>query len=169
MKRPDCIKHYSEIAREETAPYPGSDELFTKGSPFGKVFGFQKLGIHHEILKPGRRSCWPHAERDEEEFVYVIEGHPEVWLDGHTYKLNPGDGVGFPIGTGISHCLINNTDKDVRLLSVGEKSRPESKCFYPMHPKRNAEGKEKGWLWENPPTSELGPHNGLPDKANQNA
>lgn len=96
----------------------------------------------------------------------MIEGHPDVWIDGTIYRLNPGDGVGFPAGTGISHCLINNTDKEVRLLAVGEKSRSESNCFYALHPKRNKEGKKEGWLWEDIPYRELGPHPGLPDSKN---
>lgn len=160
-ERPNCIKHFSEIQEEDNAHYKGSEELLSIGSPFGKVFGFKKLGIHHELLLPGRRTSWPHAESDEEEFAYVIEGHPEVWIDGETYILNPGDAVGFPSGTGISHTFINNTSENVRLLVVGEKTKETNKCFYPLHPKRNEELGD--FLWKNPPKRKLGAHDGLPN------
>lgn len=164
MNRPDFIKNYKEIQDEDNAHYPGSDELLSIGSPFSKKIGLKKLGIHHEVLPPGRRTSWPHAESDEEEFVYVIEGNPDVWIDGHLHRLNPGDGVGFPSGTAICHTFLNNTKMPVRLLVVGEATKKENKCFYPLHPERNKLAKEEGWLWEDHPTHKMGDHNGLPDK-----
>ena len=160
MKRPEFIKHYSEIQDEDDAHYPDSDELLSIGSPFARAFGLSKLGIHHELLPPGRRTSWPHAESEEEEFVYVIEGRPLAWIDGHTHQLEPGDGVGFPAGTGIAHTFINDTQQDVRLLVVGEASRDSNRCVYPLHPDRNREIGH--WLWDDAPERELGPHDGLP-------
>ncbi len=115
---PVCIAHYPQIQDADDNHYPGSDELLSIGSPFGKHFGLEKLGIHHETLAKGRRTSWPHAESGEEEFVYVIEGFPQVWIDGEVYDLEPGDAVGFPSGTGIAHTFINNSEADVRLLEA---------------------------------------------------
>jgi len=70
----------------------------------------------------------------------------------------------FPSGTGISHTFINNTSSDIRLLVVGEATKKENGCFYPLHPDRNEEAKKEGWLWKNPPNHRLGPHDGWPDK-----
>lgn len=161
MERPPFIKHYSELQGEDDSRYPGSDELHSIGAPFGKAFGLQRLGVHHEILPPGRRTSWPHAERDEEELVYVLEGTPDAWIDGQLYRLAPGDCVGFPAGTGISHTFLNNTEGDVRLLVVGEASTPGHQVFYPLHHVRNEELGEA--LWRDPPARDLGPHDGLPD------
>lgn len=166
VNRHECIKHYTEIQEQDVSCYKssGSDELLSIGSPFAKTMGLKKIGIHHELLPSGRRTSWPHAESNEEEFVYVIEGTPDVWIDGHLYRLLPGDGVGFPVPTGIAHTFINNTSEKVRLLVVGEATKADNKCFYPLHPKRNQEIKEKGFLWENSPQQKLGSHDGLPDK-----
>lgn len=162
-ERPEFIKHYSEIQRDHQAfHYPGSLETHCASASFGKVFNFQKLGIHHELLKPGHRSSWPHAEQDEEEFIFVIEGTPDVWLNGYLHRLRPGDGVGFPCGTGISHTFINNTASDVRLLVVGEKSKKGSLIYYPLHPIRREQCKDS-W-WHDVPKHNLGPHDGLPDR-----
>lgn len=160
-QRPDFIKHYSEIQEPDHSHYKGSNELLSQGSPFGKQFGLKRLGIHHELLRPGRRTSWPHAEKTEEEFVYVIEGNPDVWTDGEIHRLSPGDGVGFVPGTGIAHTFINNTDSDVRLLVVGDTNRDDNKCFYPLHPKRNEE--IGNFFWSDAPKRELGPHDGLPN------
>ncbi|MFN0194946.1 MAG: cupin domain-containing protein [Aestuariivirga sp.] len=157
------IAHYSAIEGPDDQTYPNSPELLSVSASFSQHFGLMRLGIHHERLKPGRRVSWPHAEADEEEFVYVIEGTPDVWLDGHLTRLKPGDGVGFPAGTGLAHTVINNTEEDVRILVVGEASRYRSRIHYPMHPARNAEIGERHW--KDMPARPLGPHDGLPDKA----
>ena len=156
------VAHFSEIEGDDSWNYPNSVERFAFSGAFSKRFELMRLGIHHERLPPGRRVSWPHAEADEEEFVYVIEGTPDVWIDGHLKRLKPGDGVGFPAGTGIAHTFLNNSENDVRLLVVGEASRERSRIDYPLHPKRNAEIGERHW--KNKPERELGLHNGLPDK-----
>ncbi|MEZ2223225.1 cupin domain-containing protein [Rhizobium sp. RCC_161_2] len=160
-ERPSYIAHWQEIERPDNRRYDGDDELMSIGAAFGRRFGLNKLGIHHERLPPGRRTSFPHAESAEEEFVYVIEGEPDVWLDGHLHRLKPGDGVGFPAGTGIAHSFLNNTDDEVRLLVVGERHKPENRIVYPFHPER--QHMIDDW-WDDHPQRDLGPHDGLPDR-----
>ena len=106
MTRPGYIQHWQAIQGADDSCYPGSAERLSIGSPFARVFGLTRLGIHHELLPPGRRTSWPHAEKTEEEFVYVIEGTPDCWLDGALHRLQPGDAVGFMPGTGVAHTFI---------------------------------------------------------------
>jgi uncharacterized cupin superfamily protein len=160
QQKPEFIKHWSDIQDPDTASYPGDSELLSIGSPLGRAFGFKKLGIHHELLPPGRRTSWPHAESAEEEFIFVLEGTPDVWIDGHLHRLKVGDSVGFPSGTGIAHSVLNNTRETVRLLVVGERSKPENQVNYPLHPARNAS--LGGDYWVDAPKRELGPHDGKP-------
>lgn len=159
--RPTCIVDWRKIKNDGTT-YPGDKEVMAIWSHLSVALGLTRIGVGHDLLPPGRRTSWPHAEMDEEEFVYVVEGEPDVWIDGCLYRLRPGDGVGFPDRTGIAHCLINNTDKPVRLITVGEASRRRSKCVYPLHPKRNKEIGEG--LWKNAPKQKLGPHDGMSDQ-----
>jgi uncharacterized cupin superfamily protein len=159
--RPSFITHWSEIEDPDNAHYDGDDELMSIGAAFGRNFGLTKLGIHHERLPPGRRTSFPHAESADEEFVYVIEGEPDVWLDGHLHRLKPGDAVGFPAGTGTAHSFMNNTEAEVRLLVVGERSKRENRIFYPLHPHRKP--LHKNW-WDDHPHHSLGPHDGMPDR-----
>jgi uncharacterized cupin superfamily protein len=158
----NIIANWTDIEGGDVNHYDGSDELQSISASFSHRMGLMRLGIHHERLMPGRRLSWPHAEADEEEFVYVIEGTPALWLDGEISRLKPGDGIAFPAGTGIAHTLLNNTGSDVRLLVVGEASRQRSRIHYPLHPKRNREIGERHWKID--PPRPLGPHDGLPDK-----
>lgn len=159
--RPSCIAHWREIEQSDDKHYDGDDELMSIGAPFGGAFGLTKLGIHHERLPPGRRTSFPHAESAEDEFVYVIEGEPDVWLDGHLHRLKPGDAVGFPAGTGIAHTFLNNTEAEVHLLVVGERSKAENRIVYPLNPDRKP--LREDW-WDDHPRHPLGPHDGLPDQ-----
>ncbi len=154
------IANWTDIEKPDREHYRGDDELLGIEASFGPQFGLGKLGIHHLRLPPGRRTSYPHAESAEEEFVYVLEGTPDVWLDGELHRLRPGDAVGFPAGTGICHTFLNNSDAEVRLLVVGEKSKPENRVYYP----RNSEQKNlrDDW-WDDSPERPMGNHDGLTD------
>lgn len=161
--RPSFIGHYTDFLGPDDCTYPGSDELLSHGAPVGRKLGLERIGLHVETLVPGRRTSWPHAEMIEEEFVYVLQGHPQAWIDGVVHDLGPGDLVAFPSGTGIAHTILNNTDVVVMLL-VGGENIEGNKIFYPLHPARNEECKEKDWFWEGHPVRELGDHDGLTDQ-----
>jgi len=157
------VKHYSEIQEADEAHYPGSEELHSIGSPFSDSFGLDRIGVHHELLPPGRRTSYPHAEKIDDEFVYVLEGQPDVWIDGSLYRIGPGTGVGFPAGTGVSHTFINNSSNDVRLLVVGSKTTSESKTFYPLNPEMARLRADRWWACDRP--HPLGSHDGSPDRS----
>lgn len=159
-RRPACVVDERKNIKD-VSTYPNDDELLGAWVRLSVPLGLTRVGVSYDVLKPGRRSSWPHAEYDEEEFVFILDGEPDAWIDGHLFRLREGDAVGWPDKTGISHCIINNTDKPVAMLTVGEASRVRSKCFYPLHAKRNKEIGEG--LWKNPPKRKLGPHDGLSD------
>lgn len=158
--RPSSVVHWTEIEAADESHYDGDDELMSIGAALGRHFGLTRLGIHHVRLLPGRRTSYPHAESAEEEFVYVISGRPDVWLDGELHRLRAGDAVGFPAGTGICHSFLNNTASEARLLVVGECAKPENRVFYPRNPEQSA---RKDW-WADAPRRTMGAHDGLTDQ-----
>lgn len=160
LARPSSISHWTTVERADDSHYDGDDELMSIGAPLGRHLGLTRLGIHHERLLPGRRTSYPHAESAEEEFVYVIEGAPDVWLDGELHRLRPGDAVGFPAGTGICHTFLNNTAHEVRLLVVGEAHKTENRVFYP----RNLEQAVRKDWWRDAPERAMADHDGLTDR-----
>jgi len=158
--RPASIVHWTTIEEPDDSHYDGDDELMSIGARLARHFGLARLGIHHERLLPGRRTSYPHAESAEEEFVYVIAGTPDVWLDGELYRLRAGDALGFPAGTGICHSFLNNSAREVHLLVVGEARKPENRVFYPRNPEQAT---RQDW-WSDPPARARGDHDGLTDR-----
>ena len=159
-----AIAHWSEIEADLPWQYDYDDEPMGYNAAFGHHFRLPRLGIHHQRLLPGRRTSFPHAESVEDEFIYVIAGTPDVWLDGVLHRLKPGDGVGFPAGTGLSHSFINNTDDEVQLLVVGDRSTPENRIVYPLNLDQQAHRTD--W-WHDAPPRTLGNHDGLSDLRRQ--
>jgi uncharacterized cupin superfamily protein len=155
--RPDFIGHWTQFEDAEAHHYRNDDEPMGFDASVGEKLGLTQIGIHHVRVPPGRRISYPHAESAEEEFVFVIEGRPDAWIDGELFPLRPGDSVAFPAGTGICHTFLNNTPAEVRLLVVGEKPKPENRIRYPLNPKREAAYSDR---WEDPPARVFGPHDG---------
>lgn len=163
--RPSFILSTSDVP-EHTHVYPQSSESMGPVSRIGKAAGLERIGINIQRLPPGTRSSWPHAEENEEEFVYVVSGQVDAWVDGHLHRMNPGDLAAFPAGTGISHCFINNAEQEAVLLVGGEAPKPGSRIFYPINPSRRQDIPEQHW-WSDVPRRDLGGHDGLPDALRQ--
>jgi uncharacterized cupin superfamily protein len=159
-ERPSFIRHWRALEGPDDAHYPGDDELMSIGAPLGRLLGMTRIGINHERLPPGRRTSYPHAESTEEEFVFVLEGAPDVWIDGVLHRLAPGDAVAFPAGTGICHTFLNNTEAEVRLLVVGEPTKDGARIHYPLN-KLDHEANRTN-AWPDAPARALGGHNGRP-------
>jgi uncharacterized cupin superfamily protein len=160
-ERPPFIRSTSDVA-EHTHVYPQSTEPMGPVRRLGKEAGLQRIGVNIQRLPPGTRSSWPHAEENEEEFVYVIEGQVDAWIDGGIHPMSAGDLAAFPAGTGISHCFINNSNRDVVLLVGGEAPKQGSRIFYPVSPSRRADMDPSNW-WTDVPKRELGVHDGMPE------
>jgi uncharacterized cupin superfamily protein len=159
--RPPFIVSSGDVP-ERTHVYPQSEEPMGPLRRVGKAAGLVRIGVNLQRLPPGTRSSWPHAEEDEEEFVYVVEGVVDVWIDGNLHRMDTGDFAAFPAGTGICHCFINNTDREVLLLVGGEAAKHGSRIIYPLNPSRRADLQASQW-WDDAPREQLGPHDGLPD------
>ncbi|MBV9332018.1 MAG: cupin domain-containing protein [Alphaproteobacteria bacterium] len=159
--RPVFVCHWQDLVESKAGSYKGSDELQGLYAKFGRRADFSRIGVHIELLKPGRRTSWPHAERDEEEFVFVVRGTVDCWLDGRLYPMRDGDFVGWRGGDGITHVILNNSSEDALLIVGGEASRSRSRVWYPLHPHREKEIGEN--YWADHPVPDLGPHDGLPD------
>jgi uncharacterized cupin superfamily protein len=159
--KPEFVVHWRDILEKKSVRYDDSDEGQTIPARFGRRARFSRIGIHLDLLKPGRRTSWPHAERDEDEFVYVVSGRVEAWNDGYTTPLTEGDFIGWRAKTGITHVILNNNGEDAVLLVGGEASRMRNQFWYPFHPSQN---KKVGALyWADHPKPKLGPHDGIPD------
>ena len=91
---PSLIVSSADIA-EKRHRYPNSAEDMAPSRAIGRAAGLLRVGIHLVRVLPGTRTSFPHAESAEEEFVYVIDGEVDAWIDGELYKMREGD---------LSHC-----------------------------------------------------------------
>ncbi len=153
------VAHYSTRTDSSPQKEAPSDFIRVIDSDNGRSVGFSRVAVHHIVLPPGCRTSSPHAESLEEEFVFVLKGKPDLWLNGYIHSLNEHYAVGLPAGTGIAHTLINNTDQEVHLIVAGDRTKKENLCSFPINPELK---KDCQIWWDDPPIHELGPHKGLP-------
>ncbi len=161
-QHPPFILRSADVA-ERVHTYPNSDEPMAPSRAIGHAAGLQRIGLHLARVPPGARTSWPHAEEDEEEFVFVLEGRIDAWVDGELYPMSAGDLAAFPCGTGICHTFINNGEREAVLLVGGEAAKSDSRIFYPLHPGRRGDMPWSSW-WDDVPARPRGAHDGLPDK-----
>ena len=98
--------------------------------PLGDVFGLTNFGVNLTRLPPGCISALQHRHARQDEFVYVLDGAPMLVTDEGTMRLGPGMCAGFSAG-GRAHHLVNDTDRDVVILEVGDRT-PGDRADYPL-------------------------------------
>ena len=68
--------------------------------PLGDLFGLTNFGVNLTQLAPGAVSSLRHAHTTQDEFVYVLQGHPILHTDEGRTRLSPGMCAGFKAGKG---------------------------------------------------------------------
>ncbi|NMM43259.1 cupin domain-containing protein [Rhodospirillaceae bacterium KN72] len=86
----------------------------------GDAFGLKNFGVNLTVLKPGAMSALHHRHGVQDEFIYILSGHPTVAVDDQEYRMDPGMVMGFP-AQGAAHHLRNDTDEDVTYLEIGDR------------------------------------------------
>lgn len=88
----------------------------------GAVFGLSNFGVNLTEMAPGAISALRHAHTAQDEFIYVLQGHPVLRTDAGDTPLAPGMCAGFRAGSGDAHQLLNPTDAPVVYLEIGDRS-----------------------------------------------
>lgn len=96
----------------------------------GNVFGLVNFGVNLTRLAPGAISALRHGHSLQDEFVYILQGHPTLRTDEGATPLSPGMCAGFRAGSGNAHHLVNESDRDVVYLEIGDRS-PGDDAHYP--------------------------------------
>lgn len=112
--------------------------------PLGDYFGLSKFGVNLTRLAPGAVSALRHAHTTQDEFIYILEGHPVLVGDQGETTLAPGMCSGFKAGSGNGHQLVNRTDSDVLYLEIGDCS-PGDAVSYPDDDLKAALGSDGKW------------------------
>jgi uncharacterized cupin superfamily protein len=113
--------------------YPGDLKARVAGRAkrvLGDALGLKNFGVNLTTLPPGAWSALRHHHARQDEFVYIVAGHPTLVTDEARAKMAPGQCAGFPAGNGNGHCLVNETEADVVYLEVGDRT-PGDTVIYP--------------------------------------
>jgi len=96
----------------------------------GDAAGLKNFGVNLTTLEPGAESSMRHWHAKQDEFIYVLEGEITLVTDAGRQKLRPGMCAGFPAGKPDGHQLVNETDRSVVYLEIGDRT-PGDSASYP--------------------------------------
>jgi uncharacterized cupin superfamily protein len=132
-KNPVAVNAAEVPLRNKPSNYPEPFAARMSGrekSQLGEVFGLANFGVNLTRLAPNSVSALRHAHTKQDEFIYILQGHPTLHTDEGRSRLGPGMCAGFKAGTGNGHRLINETSEEVVYLEVGDRS-PGDEGSYP--------------------------------------
>lgn len=109
--------------RQSNYPEPFASRMIGREKrALGDLFGLANFGVNLTRLQPGSESALRHAHTQQDEFIYILQGHPVLITDAGATPLAPGMCAGFKAGNGDGHQLINRTSAEVVYLEVGDRS-----------------------------------------------
>ena len=123
----------AKLPVETTVTYPDPFWKQLQGRErkrLGNAVGLNQFGVNLATLKAGAWSSQRHWHRNEDEFIYVLEGEITLAEDHHSETvLKPGDAAGFKANSGNGHCLINRTQRDAVYIEVGTRTVNETTVY----------------------------------------
>jgi uncharacterized cupin superfamily protein len=133
QKTPVAVHAAQVPARTKPSNYPepfASRVAGREKRSLGDLFGLTNFGVNLTRLAPNAISSVRHAHSKQDEFIYVLLGHPTLHTDEGRTPLAPGMCAGFKAGTGNGHHLVNETAQDVVYLEIGDRT-PGDEGTYP--------------------------------------
>ena len=123
--KPSAVTALDVAIRTRPSTYPEPFASMMAGREkrvLGDIFGLANFGVNLTRLPPHSVSSLRHAHSRQDEFIYILEGHPTLRTDEGSRQLSPGMCAGFKAGTGNGHCLVNESSEDVLYLEVGDRT-----------------------------------------------
>jgi uncharacterized cupin superfamily protein len=146
--KPIAVRAADVPPRTKPSNYPEpffSRMLKREKRQLGDAFGLKNFGVNLTRLLPGGESALLHRHSRQDEFIYILEGHPTLVTDQGEIDLAPGMCAGFP-AQGIAHQLVNRTDADVLVLEIGDRT-PGDEGSYPSDDLKATLGPDGKWLF----------------------
>jgi len=97
----------------------------------GDAGGLTQFGANLVTLPPGAWASQRHAHSAEDEFCYILTGHPTLIDDDGEHPLGPGSITAHKAGDGNAHHLVNNSSSDVTFLVIGTRQPESDDVDYP--------------------------------------
>lgn len=132
-RTPLALPAMQAAPRERPSSYPEPFASRMQGREkraLGELFGLSNFGVNLTRLAPGAGSALRHAHSRQDEFIYVLEGHPVLVTDQGETPLAPGMCAGMKAGSGNAHQILNRTAEAVLYLEIGDRT-PGDSVSYP--------------------------------------
>lgn len=113
----------------------------------GDAFGLTTFGVNRTTLKPGAISALRHWHSVQDEFIYILSGHPTLVTNSGEITLHPGMCMGFKGGDPDGHHLVNKSMEDVVYLEVGDRL-PGDTGSYPDDDLEAIKGTDGKWHFQ---------------------
>ena len=110
----------------------------------GDAGGVTQFGAHLVTLPPGNWASQRHAHSAEDEFCYILTGHPTLIDNDGEHPLGPGSVITHKAGDKNPHHLVNKTGQEVSFLVVGTRAPEADDVIYPdidLHIRANGTAK----------------------------
>ena len=121
-----------DLPEQSTTGYPEPYKSRVAGRHrrrLGDAADLKNFGVNLTRLDPGAESSMRHWHAKQDEFIYVLEGEVTLLTNAGRQRLSPGMAAGFPAGKPDGHQLLNETDKPVLYLEIGDRT-PEDGANY---------------------------------------
>ncbi|HEV7837239.1 MAG TPA: cupin domain-containing protein [Gemmatimonadaceae bacterium] len=92
--------------------------------------GIKQYGAYVQTLLPGAKSSTRHWHENEDEFLYVLNGHVTVVENDGAHVLSPGDAACWAAGVPNAHQVTNESAEPCSYLIVGSRASHDV-CHYP--------------------------------------
>jgi uncharacterized cupin superfamily protein len=129
---PKAVQALQVPPRAKASSYPEPFASRMRGRekrPLGDLFGLQNFGVNLTRLAPGAMSALRHAHTRQDEFVYILEGHPTLVTESGEMRLEPGMCAGFRAGSADAHHLHNRTAAGVLYLEIGDRTAGDAASY----------------------------------------
>jgi len=129
---PVAVAAMQVAARAKVSNYPEPFAARMAGREkrtLGDIFALTNFGVNLTKLLPGAGSALRHAHSTQDEFVYILCGHPVLVTDIGETQLAPGMCAGFKAGTGNAHQLLNRSNEEVQYLEIGDRSAGDAVVY----------------------------------------
>ena len=100
------------------ASHPWNPNSSFTGTRLASLTGLSRAGVSLMRVPAGKESFIYHAQRREEEWIYMISGRGLAEIEDEEFEVGPGDFMGFP--TGVAHHLRNPYEEELVYLVGGE-------------------------------------------------
>ena len=122
----------AQVPEQSTTGYPEPFRSRVAGRHrrrLGEAAGLKNFGVNLTRLDAGAESSMRHWHAKQDEFIYVLEGVATLVTDAGRQKLPAGSAAGFPAGRADGHQLVNETDRPVLYLEIGDRTPGDAATY----------------------------------------